>query len=96
MSTPQFFKISSPFQGVLLVEMNRYVYPVVWDAAKFSLHFSPPVNAFNDAFWRELGSVFRSIAKDGGVRVVVLASTLPKLFTAGLDRPYSHFLKQRV
>ena len=96
MSTPQFFRISSPIQGVLLVEMNRYVYPVVWDAPKFSLHFSPPVNAFNSAFWRELGSVFGSIAKDGDVRVVVLASALPKLFTAGLDRPYSHFQKQGV
>jgi hypothetical protein len=29
MSTPEFFKTSSPFQGVLLVEMNRYVYLVV-------------------------------------------------------------------
>jgi len=68
MSIPKLFKISSPSQGVLLVEMNR-----------------PPVNAFNENFWRELGSVFGSIAKDGNVRVVVLASALPKLFTAGLD-----------
>ena len=58
-----------------------------------SFRFSPPVNAFNEAFWRELGSVFGSIAKDGDVRVVVLASALPKLFTAGLDRAHPHILR---
>lgn len=44
-----------------------------------------PVNAFNEPFWLELGATFRKIDKDGDVRVVVLASTLPKLFTAGID-----------
>jgi enoyl-CoA hydratase/carnithine racemase len=57
-------------------------------AGPYRTRFSPPVNAFNENFWRELGSVFGSIAKDGNVRVVVLASALPKLFTAGLDRAY--------
>ncbi|EJD50163.1 ClpP/crotonase [Auricularia subglabra TFB-10046 SS5] len=44
-----------------------------------------PVNAFHEPFWLELGSTFRRIDKDGDVRVVVLASALPKLFTAGID-----------
>jgi len=67
--------------------------PVVLEAGWFSLHFSPPVNAFNEAFWRELGSVFGSIAKDGDVRAIVLASALPKLFTAGLDCARAHIPK---
>lgn len=36
MSTPQFFNISSPFRGVLLVEMNRYVYPVGMGSCRIS------------------------------------------------------------
>ncbi|KAG8791507.1 hypothetical protein FRC16_000387 [Serendipita sp. 398] len=68
MTSPSFFKISTPNDGVLLVEMNR-----------------PPVNAFNQPFWEELKAVFEAASKDGSVRVVVLSSALPKLFTAGLD-----------
>lgn len=68
MSSPTFFKISTPKEWVRLVEMNR-----------------PPVNAFNQAFWQELKKVFESLSKDGDVRAIVLASALPKLFTAGLD-----------
>lgn len=75
--------------------MNRYVCRWLWKLAGWlSRRFSPPVNAFNEAFWRELGLVFGNIAKDGDVRVVVLASALPKLFTAGLDRALPHFPKQ--
>ncbi|PAV17738.1 enoyl- hydratase isomerase family [Pyrrhoderma noxium] len=44
-----------------------------------------PVNAFNTAFWTELGQLFDSINTNGEIRVVVLASAMPKLFTAGLD-----------
>ncbi|KAJ3527926.1 hypothetical protein NM688_g8061 [Phlebia brevispora] len=44
-----------------------------------------PVNAFNEAFWREFGHVIDTISKDPNVRVVVLASGLPKIFTAGID-----------
>ncbi|KAG9047834.1 hypothetical protein FS842_000539 [Serendipita sp. 407] len=68
MTSRSFFKISTPNDGVLLVEMNR-----------------PPVNAFNQPFWEELKAVFEAASKDGSVRVVVLSSALPKLFTAGLD-----------
>ncbi|CCO34897.1 enoyl-CoA hydratase [Rhizoctonia solani AG-1 IB] len=44
-----------------------------------------PVNAFNQPFWEELGSTFDTISRDGTVRVVVLSSSNPKIFTAGLD-----------
>ena len=36
-------------------------------------------------FWTELGELFDKIGSDGAVRAVVLASALPKMFTAGLD-----------
>lgn len=42
-----------------------------------------------DRFWRELGTVFDRISADPNVRAVVLASALPKMFTAGLDCTYS-------
>ncbi|KIM23718.1 hypothetical protein M408DRAFT_77039 [Serendipita vermifera MAFF 305830] len=76
MSSPSFFKISSPHDGVLLVEMNR-----------------PPVNAFNETFWKQLQAVFNQASKDPAVRAVVLASALPKLFTAGLDLKETDILK---
>ncbi|KAG8708055.1 hypothetical protein FRC08_000133 [Ceratobasidium sp. 394] len=44
-----------------------------------------PVNAFNQPFWEELGATFDKISRDGSVRAVVLASSLDKIFTAGLD-----------
>ncbi|CUA72844.1 hypothetical protein RSOLAG22IIIB_10352 [Rhizoctonia solani] len=44
-----------------------------------------PVNAFNQPFWEELGSTFDKISRDGTVRAIVLSSTNPKIFTAGLD-----------
>ncbi|CAE6447956.1 unnamed protein product [Rhizoctonia solani] len=44
-----------------------------------------PVNAFNQPFWEELGSTFDKISRDGTFRAVVLSSTNPKIFTAGLD-----------
>lgn len=40
------------------------------------------------SFWLELKKVFEQAHRDGAVRVVVLASALPKLFTAGLDSQY--------
>lgn len=37
-------------------------------------------------FWREYGALFDKLAEDpSDIRVVVLSSSLPKLFTAGLD-----------
>jgi delta(3,5)-delta(2,4)-dienoyl-CoA isomerase len=44
-----------------------------------------PVNAFNEEFWREYGSIFGKLSTFGDVRVVVLSSAVPKFFTAGLD-----------
>ncbi|GJE89223.1 ClpP/crotonase [Phanerochaete sordida] len=44
-----------------------------------------PVNAFHEPFWREFGRVFDDISNDPSVRAVVLASSLPKLFSGGLD-----------
>lgn len=35
--------------------------------------------------WLEIGELCTTAAKDGNVRVVVLASALDKIFTAGLD-----------
>jgi len=45
----------------------------------------PPVNAFNEEFWRGLQQVIESASENAAVRCVVLASVLPKVFTAGLD-----------
>jgi len=45
----------------------------------------PPANAFNEEFWIELKDTFEKINFEGEVRVVVLASSNPKFFTAGLD-----------
>jgi Delta3,5-Delta2,4-dienoyl-CoA isomerase len=36
-------------------------------------------------FWTEFGCVFDAISKDPTVRAVVLASALPKIFSAGID-----------
>ncbi|KAI0756167.1 ClpP/crotonase [Daedaleopsis nitida] len=44
-----------------------------------------PVNAFSNPFWTELGRTFDAISEDGSIRAVVLASALPKLFSAGID-----------
>ncbi|KAF9644685.1 ClpP/crotonase [Thelephora ganbajun] len=44
-----------------------------------------PVNAFNESVWREYSKVFEKISLEDDVRVIVLASGLDKLFTAGLD-----------
>ncbi|KAF8519165.1 ClpP/crotonase [Gautieria morchelliformis] len=38
-----------------------------------------------DRFWEELGQTFQEIGKDGDIRAIVLASSSPKYFTAGLD-----------
>ncbi len=37
-------------------------------------------------FWTELGNVFDAISNEPSIRAVVLASALPKLFCAGIDR----------
>ncbi|KAF8628834.1 hypothetical protein AX17_005894 [Amanita inopinata Kibby_2008] len=45
-----------------------------------------PVNAFSTEFWKEYGTVFDRLNKQGqDVRAVVLSSVFPKIFSAGLD-----------
>ncbi|KAF8318390.1 ClpP/crotonase [Clavulina sp. PMI_390] len=44
-----------------------------------------PVNAFNDDFWGDLGATFNKVSLDGDIKAIVLASSMPKVFTAGLD-----------
>ena len=36
-------------------------------------------------FWTELGKIFDKFGEEPSVRAVVLASALPKLFSAGID-----------
>ncbi|KAH8111167.1 ClpP/crotonase [Phellopilus nigrolimitatus] len=43
--------------------------------------------------WTEFGQLFDKISGDGAVRAVVLASALPKLFTAGLDLNETTFIR---
>ncbi|KZT40412.1 ClpP/crotonase [Sistotremastrum suecicum HHB10207 ss-3] len=45
----------------------------------------PPANAFSEAAWEELGATFQKIGEDGSVRVVVLASTNPRIWSGGID-----------
>jgi len=43
------------------------------------------VNAFNDAYFEELRRQFTSAHDDPAVRCIVLSSSIPKFFSAGLD-----------
>ncbi|KAG9018744.1 hypothetical protein FRB90_010050 [Tulasnella sp. 427] len=45
----------------------------------------PPVNAFNQQMWEELGATFDRLSGDGNVKAIILASSSPKIWTAGLD-----------
>ncbi|KAF8339795.1 ClpP/crotonase [Cantharellus anzutake] len=45
----------------------------------------PPVNSFDEPLWQELGNTIDRISKDGEIHAVVLASSVPKAFSAGLD-----------
>jgi len=65
----KWIKVSAPSPHVFHVELARR-----------------PVNAFSSEFWREYEQVFDRLSEHAGdVRVVVLSSALPRLFTAGLD-----------
>ncbi|KAF7356486.1 Delta-2 dienoyl-CoA isomerase [Mycena venus] len=65
----KWISVSEPTPHVLHVELCR-----------------KPVNAFSAEFWREYSALFDRITREGrDVRAVVLSSTLPKLFTAGID-----------
>ncbi|KAH9920527.1 ClpP/crotonase [Epithele typhae] len=44
-----------------------------------------PVNAFHEPFWVEMGKIFDKLGEEPTVRAVVLASAIPKLFSAGID-----------
>ncbi|KAH7886885.1 Delta2-dienoyl-CoA-isomerase [Phlebopus sp. FC_14] len=65
-------KVSKPIPFVLHVELSR-----------------GPANAFTTEFWKEYSAVLDKVASPddeyGDVRVVVLSSALPKIFTAGID-----------
>jgi enoyl-CoA hydratase len=50
----------------------------------------PPVNALSLALLEELIQAFRRAAADDAVRAVVLASALPRRFSAGLDLDILH------
>jgi len=68
---------------------------VAWKWLKVS-EFSPhllhvelsrkPLNSFSSEYLREYGKLFDTLAEDpSDIRAVVLSSSIPKLFTAGLD-----------
>ncbi|KAI0809004.1 ClpP/crotonase-like domain-containing protein [Irpex lacteus] len=44
-----------------------------------------PLNTFSTDFWEEFGLVFDKISLEPDVRAVILASALPKLFSAGIE-----------
>jgi enoyl-CoA hydratase/carnithine racemase len=45
----------------------------------------PPVNAIDWTMLREIPRALEELLRDGGVRVVVIASALPKFFSTGAD-----------
>ncbi|KIK40561.1 hypothetical protein CY34DRAFT_24768 [Suillus luteus UH-Slu-Lm8-n1] len=65
----KYIKITSPTPHVLLFELNRQ-----------------PVNAFSTEFWKEYGRTFDALSTlPDDIRVIVLSSAFPKVFTAGID-----------
>ena len=65
----KYFIVTSPAPLVAHVEINR--------PAK--------LNAFHEAMWLELRSVFDKLSSDPDVRAVVLSGAGDRAFTAGLD-----------
>jgi delta(3,5)-delta(2,4)-dienoyl-CoA isomerase len=63
------FRVSSPAEFVAHVEINR--------PAK--------LNAFHEAMWLEMRSLFRQLSVDPDVRAVVLSGAGDRAFTTGLD-----------
>ncbi|KAK4153617.1 ClpP/crotonase-like domain-containing protein [Chaetomidium leptoderma] len=53
--------------------------------AHVEIHRPAKLNAFYEAMWLELRSVFRQLSSDGDVRAVVLSGAGDRAFTAGLD-----------
>jgi len=64
--------------------MKYITYSVVDQIAEISLNHAP-VNALNIPMLVEIVAAFKAAREDDQVRVVILASTLPKRFCAGLD-----------
>ncbi|KAF9463984.1 Delta2-dienoyl-CoA-isomerase [Collybia nuda] len=65
----KWLKVSEPSPYVWHVELSR-----------------TPVNAFSSEYWREYGKLFETLAEQpSDIRAVVVSSSIPKLFTAGLD-----------
>ncbi|KAG2126438.1 Delta2-dienoyl-CoA-isomerase [Suillus cothurnatus] len=65
----KYIKISSPVPHVLLLELNRQ-----------------PVNAFSTEFLKEYGCTFDALSRHpDDIRVVVLSSAFPNVFSAGID-----------
>jgi enoyl-CoA hydratase/carnithine racemase len=64
-----------------------------WEFLKISLdervgwleYRRPPVNAIDWTMLREIPSALRGLLENAGVRVVVIASALPKFFSTGAD-----------
>ncbi len=48
-------------------------------------YYRKPLNTFSTEFWEEFGLVFDKISLEPDVRAVILASALPKLFSAGIE-----------
>ncbi|KAK4195970.1 ClpP/crotonase-like domain-containing protein [Triangularia verruculosa] len=65
----QYFLTSSPAPYVAHVQINR----------------PTKLNAFKEAMWLELRSLFQQLSSDPDVRAVVLSGAGDKAFTAGLD-----------
>ncbi|KAM6488869.1 Delta2-dienoyl-CoA-isomerase [Amanita muscaria] len=73
----KWIKVTEPYPHVFHVELSR-----------------TPVNAFNSELWRDYGRVFRRLSEEGpDVRAVVLSSSLPKIFTVGLDLQDNNLVK---
>ncbi|KAF8240466.1 Delta2-dienoyl-CoA-isomerase [Tricholoma matsutake] len=69
----KWLKVSEVSPHVLHVELSR-----------------KPINSFSPEYWREYGKLFDTLAEDSSdIRAVVLSSSLPKLFTAGLELSYA-------
>jgi enoyl-CoA hydratase len=66
------------------MKVTNLRYEVCDRIAEISLE-RPPVNALNLALLEQLIEAFRRAAADESVRAVVLASALPRRFSAGLD-----------
>lgn len=76
----KWIKVTEPYPHVLHIELAR-----------------GPVNAFNVEYWKAYGKVFADLVADGfDVRVAVVSSVFPKIFTAGLDRACTLFHFKRV